>query len=258
MAAADATRIEGILPPSVDPAKRVLVQRVPQGRRRRHHALELAVHDARGAHRAGPRRGQHRRLEPGAAHLACSVALAECIVDAGLPPGVFNLVTGPGTRSATSWRAIPRVAAIGFIGSTRPARRIAERAAGKELLLEMGGNGPLVILDDADLDAAVDATLTACFLNAGQSCTAGERVLVAARVHDESRALHAAVESGSASATRSTAATTMGPLNNEAAAAKTEHHVTTPSSAARPSSPAATRAPATAARSSTQPTSSTA
>ena len=64
------------------------------------------------------------------------------------------------------------------IGTLPEGTRVAERAAGKELLLEMGGNGPLVVLEDADLDAAVEATLTACFLNAGQSCTAGERFLV--------------------------------------------------------------------------------
>jgi succinate-semialdehyde dehydrogenase/glutarate-semialdehyde dehydrogenase len=61
---------------------------------------------------------------------------------------------------------------------------VAERAAGKEVLLEMGGNGPLVVLDDADLDAAVAATIEACYLNAGQSCTAGERNLVQEAVHD--------------------------------------------------------------------------
>ena len=55
---------------------------------------------------------------------------------------------------------------------------MAQRAAGKELLLEMGGNGPLVIMEDGDLDKAVEATLVASFLNAGQSCTAGERFLV--------------------------------------------------------------------------------
>jgi succinate-semialdehyde dehydrogenase/glutarate-semialdehyde dehydrogenase len=104
---------------------------------------------------------------------------------------------------------------------------VAERAAGKELLLEMGGNGPLVVLEDADLARAVDATLTACYLNAGQSCTAGERILVAASVHEEYIArLHAAVADRVRLGDPLADATTMGPLNNEAAAAKTERHVT--------------------------------
>src|SRR5262249_34924453 len=114
----------------------------------------------------------------------CSVALAEAIVDARLPSGVFNLVTGPGESVGDEIAGDPRVAAVGFVGSTRTGGQIARRSVGKELLLEMGGNGPLVILDDADVDAAVRATITACFLNAGQSCTAGERVLVDRRIHD--------------------------------------------------------------------------
>jgi succinate-semialdehyde dehydrogenase/glutarate-semialdehyde dehydrogenase len=103
---------------------------------------------------------------------------------------------------------------------------VAERAAGKELLLEMGGNGPLVVLEDADLDAAVEATLTACFLNAGQSCTAGERVLVQEAVHDEYVAkLTAAVAERIRLGDPFDDASTMGPLNNTPVADKTERHV---------------------------------
>jgi succinate-semialdehyde dehydrogenase/glutarate-semialdehyde dehydrogenase len=156
----------------------------------------------------------------------CATVLAQAIVDADLPPGVFNFVTGPGSEVGDELAGHPDVAAVGFIGSSETGRRIAERAIGKELLLEMGGNGPLVILDDADLDAAVTATLTACFLNAGQSCTAGEWILVHERIHD------AYVERLTAAIRRETRLgdpfdprTTMGPLNNEKTAAKTERHV---------------------------------
>ena len=79
----------------------------------------------------------------------------------------------------------PHVAAVGFIGSTATGNAIAQRAAGKALLLEMGGNGPLVVLDDADLEAAADAAIIACFLCAGQSCTAGERLLVHEAVRED-------------------------------------------------------------------------
>jgi acyl-CoA reductase-like NAD-dependent aldehyde dehydrogenase len=92
--------------------------------------------------------------------------------------GVFNLVTGPGPVVGDEVASNPGTRAVGFIGSIATGHRVAERAAGNELLLEMGGNGPLVVLEDANLDRAVAATLTACFLNAGQSCTAGERILV--------------------------------------------------------------------------------
>jgi acyl-CoA reductase-like NAD-dependent aldehyde dehydrogenase len=226
MAAADATRIEGMLPPSVDPAKRVLVYRVPKGvvgvitpwnwpytMPAELIAPALAAGDA-------------VVWNPARLTSRCSVALAECIVGAGLPPGVFNLVTGPGDEVGDEIAGDPRVAVVGFIGSTKTGHRIAERAAGKELLLEMGGNGPLVILDDADIEAAVRATITACFLNAGQSCTAGERVLVDRAVHDEF--LELLVETVGREVRLGDpldGATTMGPLNNERTAGKTERQV---------------------------------
>jgi succinate-semialdehyde dehydrogenase/glutarate-semialdehyde dehydrogenase len=139
---------------------------------------------------------------------------------------VFNLVTGPGAEVGDEIAANPGTAAIGFIGSVEAGLRVAVRAAGKEVLLEMGGNGPLVVLDDADVEAAATATLTACFLNAGQSCTAGERVLVHEAVHDAYvAALSAAVAREVRVGDPFEPTTTMGPLNNEQNAAKTERHV---------------------------------
>jgi acyl-CoA reductase-like NAD-dependent aldehyde dehydrogenase len=226
MAAADATRIEGLMPPSVDPAKRVLVYRVPRGvvgvitpwNWPYTMAAEL-IAPALAA-------GNTVVWNPARFTSLCSVALAEAIVEADLPPGVFNVVTGPGADVGDQLAGDAKVAAVGFVGSTATGRTIAERAAGKELLLELGGNGPLVILDDADLDAAVAATLTACFLNAGQSCTAGERILVARTVHDEYLArLVDAVRREVRLGDPFDGATTMGPLNNERTAEKTERHV---------------------------------
>ena len=226
MAAADATRIEGLLPPSVDPDKRVLVYRVPKG--------VVGVITpwnwpyTMPAELIAPALAAGNAVVWNPARLTsqCSVALAACIVEGGLPPGVFNLVTGPGDEVGDELAGDPRVAAIGFVGSTKTGASIARRAAGKELLLEMGGNGPLVILDDADLAAAVRATLTACFLNAGQSCTAGERVLVDRSIHD--RYLELLVDTVQREVRLGDpldGATTMGPLNNERTAAKTEHQV---------------------------------
>src|SRR5579875_2854600 len=115
----------------------------------------------------------------------CAIELARCVADADLPPGVFNLVTGPGPVVGDEIARHPDVAGVGFIGSTATGRLVAQAAAGKAALLEMGGNGPVVVLEDADLDAAVEATVTACFLCAGQSCTAGERILVHRAVREE-------------------------------------------------------------------------
>jgi succinate-semialdehyde dehydrogenase/glutarate-semialdehyde dehydrogenase len=166
-------------------------------------------------------------LAPAPTTSVCAVKLAECIHAADLPPGTFNLVTGPGPVVGDEVAANPGTAAVGFIGSIATGHTVASRAAGKELLLEMGGNGPLVICEDADLDSAVEATLAACFLNAGQSCTAGERILVQEDVKDDYVArLSKAIEERIRLGDPFHDTTTMGPVNNEPTAEKTERHVT--------------------------------
>jgi succinate-semialdehyde dehydrogenase/glutarate-semialdehyde dehydrogenase len=156
----------------------------------------------------------------------CAIALAECIAEADLPPGVFNLVTGPGPVVGDEIASNPGVDGVSFIGSTATGNIVAKAAAGKATLLEMGGNGPVVVMDDADVDAAVDATLTACFLCAGQSCTAGERILVHEAVRDEFvEKLARAVTERILLGDPFNDATTMGPLNNEPVAVKMDEHV---------------------------------
>jgi succinate-semialdehyde dehydrogenase/glutarate-semialdehyde dehydrogenase len=163
---------------------------------------------------------------PAPSTAVCAEALARCIVDADLPPGVFNLATGPGPVVGDEIARNPGLAGIAFIGSTATGNLVAAAAAGKAALLEMGGNGPLVVMDDANIAAAVEATLVACYLCAGQSCTAGERILVQRGAHDEyvellGRAVSERVRLGDPFA----AETTMGPLNNEPVAAKMDEHV---------------------------------
>jgi succinate-semialdehyde dehydrogenase/glutarate-semialdehyde dehydrogenase len=122
--------------------------------------------------------------------------------------------------------ASPGTSAVGFIGSVATGLHVAARAAGKATLLELGGNGPMVVLNDADVDAAAEASLTASFLCAGQSCTAGERFLVHDAVHDRFvEALHEAVERSVRLGDPFAGDTTMGPLNNEPTAEKMDRHV---------------------------------
>ena len=226
MAVADATRLEGMILPSMDANKRVLVYRVPRGVvgviTPWNWPYTMAAEIVCPALAAG----NTVVWNPASSTSACSATLAACFAEAGIPAGVFNLVTGPGSVVGDEIASHAGVSAIGFVGSVEAGKKVAARAAGKDLLLEMGGNGPLIVLDDADLDAAVEATLTACFLNAGQSCTAGERILVQAAVHDAYvERLAAAVAARIRVGDPMAEATTMGPVNNEAQAAKVDRHV---------------------------------
>jgi acyl-CoA reductase-like NAD-dependent aldehyde dehydrogenase len=225
-AAADATRLEGTMPPSFDAGKRVLVYRVPRGVVGVITPWNWPYTMPAEALAPALASGNAVAWVPAPSTSVCAVKLAECIVDAELPAGVFNLVTGPGAVVGDEIAGHPGTHAVAFIGSIATGHRVAERAAGKAVLLEMGGNGPMVILDDADLDAAVDATLVASFLGAGQSCTAGELFLVQEEVHD---AFLDRVAARIASDVRLghpfEEKTTMGPLNNEPTAEKMDRHV---------------------------------
>ncbi|MBA2624028.1 MAG: aldehyde dehydrogenase family protein [Acidimicrobiia bacterium] len=106
--------------------------------------------------------------------------LAEIIDEVGLPPGVFNMVTGTGDVVGEAMSASPGIDMISFTGSTRAGKRVSEVAAQtvKRVALELGGKSPNVILDDADLEAAVSDGVGKAFLNSGQTCSALTRMLV--------------------------------------------------------------------------------
>jgi acyl-CoA reductase-like NAD-dependent aldehyde dehydrogenase len=226
MAAEDAKRLGGELPNSFSPGKRVMLVRRPRG--------VVGVISpwnwpyTMPAELIAPALASGNTVvwTPAPSTAMCAVALARCIADAELPPGVFNFVTGPGAVVGDEIARNPGTDGVAFIGSTATGRLVAGAAAGKATVLEMGGNGPLVVMDDADLDAAVDAALTACFLCAGQSCTAGERLLVHSAVaEDFVERLAAAVSQRIRLGDPFSDATTMGPLNNEGVAAKMDAHV---------------------------------
>jgi acyl-CoA reductase-like NAD-dependent aldehyde dehydrogenase len=107
-------------------------------------------------------------------------ALAEVIEAAGLPPGVFNLVSGTGPVVGEAIAGHPGVDMVSFTGSTRAGRRVSELAAEtvKPVAMELGGKSPNVILDDADLEQAVPDGVAKCFLNSGQTCSALTRMVV--------------------------------------------------------------------------------
>jgi acyl-CoA reductase-like NAD-dependent aldehyde dehydrogenase len=115
--------------------------------------------------------------------------IAECLRDAGLPPGVLNVITNAPEDAPALIEALishPAVRRINFTGSTRVGRIIAQIAAKylKPVLLELGGKAPLVVLDDADIDAAVAAAAFGAFMNQGQICMSTERIVVDAKIAD--------------------------------------------------------------------------
>jgi acyl-CoA reductase-like NAD-dependent aldehyde dehydrogenase len=226
MAGEDAKRVAGTLPASTSADRRVHTARVPLG--------VIGVVSpwnwpyTMGAEIFAPAlaAGNSVVWVPAPSTTACCALLAEILAEASLPSGLFNFVSGPGPVVGDAVVGHPLVAGVGFVGSVETGGKVAARAAGKTQLLELGGNGPMVILDDADLDLAADAALEAAYLCAGQSCTAGERFLVQASVRAEftERVVEATKERvrlGDPYDQR----TTMGPLNNEATAAKFDRHI---------------------------------
>jgi acyl-CoA reductase-like NAD-dependent aldehyde dehydrogenase len=120
-----------------------------------------------------------------------AMILAEIIHDAGLPPGVFNLVNGLGPVVGEVLATHPEVDMVSFTGSTRAGKRVSELASQsvKRVALELGGKSASVVLDDANLEAAVKGTVSACMLNSGQTCSAHTRMLVPATRYAEVKVL---------------------------------------------------------------------
>jgi len=120
-----------------------------------------------------------------------AVILAEIIDDVGLPPGVLNMVHGEGPVVGAAIASHPGIDMVSFTGSTRAGIDVAKNAAPtvKRVTQELGGKSANIILDDADLEAAVKAGVRTCFLNSGQACTAPTRMLVPAARHAEAVAI---------------------------------------------------------------------
>jgi len=113
-------------------------------------------------------------------------ALTEILSRAGLPAGVFNLVMGKSSEIGDTLLNDPRIAAISFTGSQAVGRKVAQAAIGglKKFQLEMGGKNPLVVLDDANLDVAVNCAVQGGFFSTGQRCTASSKVIATQGIHD--------------------------------------------------------------------------
>jgi aldehyde dehydrogenase (NAD+) len=125
-------------------------------------------------------------LKPSEETPVSGVLIADIFAEAGLPPGVLNVIPGPAAAIGQQLLADPRIKMVTFTGSTRTGRHLAVEAAKhlKRFTLEMGGKSPLIVLADADLDYAVDAAAFGIFLHQGQVCMANSKIIVEAPVFE--------------------------------------------------------------------------
>jgi aldehyde dehydrogenase (NAD+) len=125
-------------------------------------------------------------LKPASDTPLTALEIARCAAECGLPPGVLNVVTGPGEAVGEELCTNPMVDKVAFTGSTETGRRVMKLAADtiKKVTLELGGKSPTIICDDADLSVAVDGTLFGTFFHAGQVCESGTRCFVPDSLYD--------------------------------------------------------------------------
>jgi succinate-semialdehyde dehydrogenase/glutarate-semialdehyde dehydrogenase len=157
-----------------------------------------------------------------------ALALAELAERAGIPAGVLNIVTGDPKEIGPELTSNPKVRKLSFTGSTEVGKLLMAQCAGtiKKLSLELGGNAPFLVFDDADLDAAVEGALASKYRNTGQTCVCANRFLVQDSVYDAFAAkLAAAVTAQLKPASGLEPGATQGPLIDDAAVEKVESHI---------------------------------
>lgn len=154
-----------------------------------------------------------------------SVKLVEALADTSLPAGALNLVIGEGPVVGNEVVSNEDVDAVGFTGSPETGETIARDAGAKPTLLELGGNGPVIVMDDADIELAARRAAEGCFGNAGQICTASERILVHEAVIEEFTDHVVDYARQLTVGDPTDPDTDMGPLNNEDVASKMDDHV---------------------------------
>lgn len=156
-----------------------------------------------------------------------ALALVKLANDAGFPKGVINIVTGQAAPIGNVLTASDTVRKLSFTGSTRVGALLMRQSADtiKRLSLELGGNAPLIIFDDADLDLAVTATMASKFRNAGQTCVCANRILVQDGVYEAFAQKLAKAVSALKVAPGDQDGSTIGPLINRAAIDKVEAHI---------------------------------
>ena len=166
-------------------------------------------------------------LKPASQTPLSALALGELALRAGVPPGVFNVVTGAAQAIGTELCHNNLVRKITFTGSTEVGAWLSREAAGtiKKLSLELGGNAPFIVFEDADIDAAVDGVLMSKYRNSGQTCVCANRIYVQDGIYDDFAARLVAKVEQLKLGNGLEAGVTQGPLIDENAVRKIEQHV---------------------------------
>ena len=166
-------------------------------------------------------------LKPASQTPLSALALAELALRAGVPPGVFNVVTGAAQAIGTELCHNDLVRKITFTGSTEVGAWLSREAAGtiKKLSLELGGNAPFIVFEDADIDAAVEGVLMSKYRNSGQTCVCANRIYVQDGIYDDFAARLVAKVAELKLGAGTEAGVTQGPLIDENAVRKIEQHI---------------------------------
>ena len=166
-------------------------------------------------------------LKPASQTPFSALALAELAERAGVPKGVFNVITGAASEIGGELTSNPIVRKLSFTGSTETGKLLMAQCATtvKKLSLELGGNAPFIVFDDADLDAAVEGAIASKYRNTGQTCVCANRLLVHVAVYDAFAAKLAAAVKKLNPAPGTDASATQGPLIDDKAVEKVESHI---------------------------------
>ena len=186
--AEEGKRLYGDIIPGHQPDKRIVVLRQPVGVVAAITPVELPARHDHPQGRAGARRRLHLRVQAGRPDaLLGPRRWRELAERAGMPPGVLNILTGDAAAIGGEMTSNPLVRKVTFTGSTAIGKKLMAQCAGtmKKISLELGGNAPFIVFDDADLDAAVAGAIASKYRNTGQTCVCANRLLVQAPVYEE-------------------------------------------------------------------------
>jgi succinate-semialdehyde dehydrogenase/glutarate-semialdehyde dehydrogenase len=225
--AEEGKRIYGDTIPNHLPGRRLLVQKAPIG-------VFAAITPwnfpcAMITRKAGPgwAAGCTGVIRPASATPFSALALGVLAERAGLPPGVCNIITGPAQETGTELTDNPKVRKLSFTGSTEVGATLLAQCAPtiKKTSMELGGNAPFIVFEDADIDAAVAGAIACKYRNSGQTCVCANRILVQSSVHDRFAAALKIAAQKLKSGNGLEEGVTQGPLINQGAVEKVEAHV---------------------------------